>query len=93
MLRLIPVMAEPIAITTVTPMATPSTVSDARTLLERTESSAIPTPSAMRLSTVIGRAGVTRPSRDDGIESRGTAGGVDPGHDAHAYAERHSSNT
>ena len=51
MLRLIPVMAEPIAITTVTPMATPSTVSAARTLLERTESSAMPTPSAMRLST------------------------------------------
>ena len=62
MLRLIPVMAEAMAITTVTPMATPSIVSAARTLLDRTESSAMPTPSTMRLSTVIGRAGVTRPS-------------------------------
>ena len=42
MLRLIPVIAEPIAITTVTPMATPRMVSAARTLLERSESSAMP---------------------------------------------------
>ena len=48
MLRLIPVMAEAIAITTVTPMATPRMVRAARTLLERSESSAIPAPSIPR---------------------------------------------
>ena len=35
MLRLIPLMADPIAITTITPMATPRMVSAARTLLDR----------------------------------------------------------
>src|SRR5712692_4917847 len=41
-----PLMSAPITITTITPIATPRIVSAARTLLARSESSAMPTPSS-----------------------------------------------
>ena len=47
MLRLMPLIADPMAMTTMTPMATPRMVSAARTLLARSESSAIAEPSSM----------------------------------------------
>ena len=59
--RLMPVMAEAMAITTMTPMATPRMVSAARTLLARTESSAMPIPSKIR-AIELPRALFIRPS-------------------------------
>ena len=76
MLRLIPVIAEPIAITTITPIATPRMVSAARTLLERSESSAMPAPSTSRNSRVTVRPALIRPSarRWGRVERRGSPG-------------------
>ena len=88
-LRLMPVMAEAMAMTTMTPMATPRMVSAARTLLARSESRAMPTPSTARLSvwdTV--PAGSFGPERHDGIEPAGAAGGVHARDHADADAER-----
>ena len=65
-LRLIPVMAEAIAMTTMTPMATPRIVSAARTLLARSESSAMDTPSKIR--PMFMAPPLFRAQRDDGIE-------------------------
>src|SRR6185369_15286579 len=89
MLRLIPVMADPMAMTTVTPIATPSTVSAARTLLARTESRAMTAPSPIRLSTVVAARGSFGPQRDDRVEPRGPAGRVHARRDADADSQDH----
>src|SRR4051812_23444764 len=62
MLRLIPVMADAMAITTVTPMATPRMVSAARTLLARIESRAMAEPSSIRVIALPPRARIILPA-------------------------------
>ncbi len=52
-LRLMPVIAEAMAITTITPMATPRMVRAARTLLARSESRAMPMPSKKRVNSMV----------------------------------------
>ena len=80
MLRLIPVIADAMAMTTVTPMATPRMVSAARTLLARIESRAM----ADALGHPGKRASSGRPAHSArsatiGIEAGGAARRVDPG--------------
>ena len=87
MLRLIPVIAEAMAMTTVTPIATPRTVRAARTLLDRSESSATPTPSAIRESArPQGRASF-RPQRENRVEARGAARRIHTSRDSDRDAE------
>src|SRR5688572_4114536 len=73
-LRLMPVIADAIAITTITPMATPRMVRKARTLLLRMESMAIPTPSKMRATFMAGP--LFRPEGGDRVEPGCAAGGI-----------------
>src|SRR5439155_1460825 len=75
--RLTPVIAEAMVITTRTPMTTPRMVSEARTLLARTESRAIPIPSKT-LAT-----GLPRPRNQQDVHDDDAAD-----HDPDAHTER-----
>src|SRR4051794_37969457 len=76
------------AITTITPIAMPRIVRKARTLLPRSESSAMPTPSSTR-EMFMDAAPSFGPERGDGVEPGGPARGIDAGHDAHRHADEH----
>ncbi len=58
-----PLISAPITITTVTPMATPRMVSDARILCARSDVSAMPTPSKMGVMDYSCRSAVIGSSR------------------------------
>src|SRR5690606_23590299 len=87
----IPWTIEAIAITVATPITTPRMVSPARSLLARSESSAIRMPSsALRISIPPPRGPVAASflaQRGDGVEPGGAARGVDAEEHAGAGAE------
>src|SRR4051794_8825679 len=76
-----PPMAEAIPTTVVTPITTPRMVSTARTLLERSASSAISTPSRADVQFIASPL-LLRPQGDDGVQPRGAVRGIHSGHQA-----------
>src|SRR4029079_1255741 len=78
-----PSMIEAMVITVATPITTPRMVSALRSLLVRSESRAIVTPSWRWRST-----GLFLTKRGNRVEPRGAGRGIDPEHDAGSRAER-----
>src|SRR4051812_8582486 len=94
---LMPLIIDAITMTTMTPMATPRMVSAARTLFDRSESSAIPTPSVseviafIRLSAYLPiRLSSLLPQRRNRVEPRRATGRVHSRNDADATAQNHA---
>src|SRR6266511_1490231 len=79
-----PLISAPITITTVTPIATPRSVSAARILCARSEDRAMPTPSNSRVT------GLLLPQRGARTEPGGTARRVNAEQDSHASAPDHT---
>src|SRR6185312_861004 len=84
--ELMPCTVADMPVTTNTPTAIPKMVRLARTLLARIESKAIVTPSDSILSRSSVFIRLLRAQRDDRIEFRRAAGGIDARRDAHACA-------
>src|SRR5688500_8556503 len=83
-----PCTADDIATTTKTPTATPMMVSEARTLLARIDSKAMPTPSKAVNSRVPMLTASLLPQGGDRVQSGGAARGIDARQDPHAAADQ-----
>src|SRR5512144_2307795 len=75
-----PLIRAPMTMTTITPIATPRMVSAARALWARSDARAMPALSSMGVMLLL-------PQRDDGVEPRRPAGGIDAGQHADAAAQ------